>query len=442
MAALKIALSQLASMLNLQYTNLPTKGDELEAQQVEFLAIAAIKDSGCLDESVTSYDISPIFITPESDLPQGTILFGLPTIGYYTIDQPFIYTGTDATGFLYKVGNGTPANAVSPIQLTSLNPITTYRIHVAPLKGVVQGAWQYVDVTTLLLLAPQGEVHFGTGASGGGTFNPLNGTFELPFTYTDDDADSFDIIVDGQLYGNTTTSPAVISGLVQGQSYFIYLAGKNGGGGGFAEWIPPTNPVSIWIPLTVGEIVFGTPTITQTTITQPFTYTGNDALYFIGGVDNVPFGYPIVSPIELTGLDEGTAYDIFVKTWAQLGEGPAQTGEGVAATTTVTTLVATAVPSEGVLTFSDPYNITSSGFSIDFSYSGTDASSYLVRVITVYDDGNGGVLYPVQEYGTPSFNDFATSPFSISGLSPGCWYQITVTPYNSVGGGTTASLYS
>lgn len=440
MAALKIALSQLASMLNLQYTNLPTKGDELEAQQVEFLAIAAIKDSGCLDECVTSYDISPIFITPESDLPQGTILFGLPTIGYYTIDQPFTYTGTDATGFLYKVDSGTPANAVSPIQLTSLNPITTYRIHVAPLKGVVQGAWQYVDVTTLLLLAPQGEVHFGTGASGGGTFNPLNGTFELPFTYTDDDADSFDIIVDGQLYGNTTTSPAVISGLVQGQSYFIYLAGKNGGGGGFALWVPPTNPVSIWIPLTVGEIIFGTPTVTETTIDQPFTYTGNDDLYFTGSVDNVSFGYPIVSPIKLTNLDEGTAYTIGVGVYAQLGEGPYQTGDGVTNSTIVTTLVATAVPS-GQITLSDPYDITSDGFSIDFSYPAPDANKWLVRVITIYDDGNGSPLYPIQEYGIPAFHDFATSPFTISGLPAG-WYQVTVTPYNSVGDGTTASLYS
>lgn len=439
MAALKNALTQLASMLNLQYTVLSTKGDELEAQQVAFAAIADIKDSGCLDECVTSYDISPIFITPESDLPQGTILFGLPTIGYYTIDQPFTYTGTDATGFLYKVGTGTPASTVSPVQLTSLNPITTYRIHVAPLKGVVQGAWQYVDVTTLLLLAPQGEVHIGTGASGGGTFNPLNGTFELPFTYTDDDADSFDIIVDGQLYGNTTTSPAIISGLTQGQSYFIYLAGKNGGGGGGAEWIPPTNPVSIWIPLTVGEIVFGTPTITQTTISQPFTYTGNDALYFIGGVDSVPFGYPIVSPIELTGLDEGTAYDISVKTWAQLGEGPTQIGEGVGAETTVTTLVYTSVPSNGVLTLSEPYDIVADGFSIDFSYSGTDATKWLVKVINILDDGNGSPLYPIQEYGTPVFHDFSISPFTIVGLPVG-WYQVTVTPYNSVGGGTLVSL--
>lgn len=441
MAALKNALIQLASMLNLQYTVLSTKGDELEAQQVAFAAIADIKDSGCLDECVTSYETSPIFITPESNLLQGTILFGLPTIGYYTIDQPFTYTGTDATGFLYKVDSGTPASAVSPIQLTSLNPITTYRIHVAPLKGVVQGAWQYVDVTTLELLAPQGEVHIGTGASGGGTFNPLNGTFELPFTYTDDDADSFDIIVDGQLYGNTTTSPAIISGLTQGESYFIYLAGKNGGGGGFAEWIPPTNPVSIWIPLTVGEIIFGTPTITETTIDQPFTYTGNDDLYFTGSVDNDSFGYPIVSPIKLTNLDEGTAYTIGVGVYAQLGEGPYQTGPGVTNSTIVTTLVATVVPSNGVMTLSEPYDITPDGFSIDFNYSGTDANKWLVRVITIYDDGNGGVLYPIQEYGVAAFNGFATSPFTIDGLPAGA-YQVTVTPYNSVGGGTTTSLYS
>jgi len=435
-AALKNALTQLASMLNLQYTVLSTKGDELEAQQVAFAAIADIKDSGCLDECVTSYDISPIFITPESDLPQGTILFGLPTIGYYTIDQPFTYTGTDATGFLYKVDNGTPASAVSPIQLTSLNPITTYRIHVAPLKGVVQGAWQYVDVTTLERFAPQGTIIYGSGS-----YNSSGGVFSIPFTYSDNDADSFDIIVDGQLYGNTTTSPAIISGLTQGQSYFIYLAGKNGVGGGFSEWIPPTNPVSTYVPLTMGDIIFGTPTIGYTTITQPFTYTGNDALYFIGGVDSVPFGYPIVSPIELTGLDEGTAYDISVKTWAQLGEGSAQTGEGVAATTTVTTLVYTSVPNDGVLTLSDPYNITGSGFDIDFNYSGTDATSYLVRVITIYDDGNGDALYPIQEYGVPAFNAYATSPFSISGLAAGM-YQVTVTPYNSVGGSVTSQLYS
>lgn len=42
MAVLKNALTQLASMLNLQYTVLSTKGDELEAQQVAFAAIADI----------------------------------------------------------------------------------------------------------------------------------------------------------------------------------------------------------------------------------------------------------------------------------------------------------------------------------------------------------------------------------------------------------------
>ena len=101
--------------------------------------------------------------------------------------------------------------------------------------------------------------------------------------------------------------------------------------------------------------------------------------------------------------------------------------------------MATAVPSNGVMTLSDPYDITPDGFSIDFSYSGTDATKWLVKVINILDDGYGNYLTPIQENGTPVFHDFSISPFTIVGLPIG-WYQVTVTPYNSMGGGTLISL--
>jgi hypothetical protein len=51
MAALKEALIQLAQTVDFQYLNMASKGTELEAQELQFAVLAAIRDDECVCEA-------------------------------------------------------------------------------------------------------------------------------------------------------------------------------------------------------------------------------------------------------------------------------------------------------------------------------------------------------------------------------------------------------
>jgi hypothetical protein len=177
------------------------------------------------------------------------------------------------------------------------------------------------------------------------------------------------------------------------------------------------------LPNPTGSIVWGNPTKTTNSISQPFSYTGTDATHYLGKVDGVAIGN-VTTPINLTGLTASTAYLISVTPVNAFGL------LGIEASTTVTTLASSggggggsggggggAAPL-GLITFLTP-TVGVTTILQPFSYNGIDATHFTATLDGV-------------SIGT------VVSPIDLSGLIADTAYLIEVTPVNIIGNGTPA----
>lgn len=198
-----------------------------------------------------------------------------------------------------------------------------------------------------------------TGTIVWGTATRTTNSITQPFTYTGTDAEYFKSKLDSVSNGNVV-SPIVLTGLTSNTPYVISVIPVNqfdiegtqanttvttlatsGGGSGGGSGSGSGGGVGSSEPL--GVITFLTPTVSITTILQPFSYSGSDATHFTATLDGVSLG-TVVSPIDLTGLVADTAYVIEVTPVNLIGN-------GTPADTTVTTLEDTAPT--GVIYFGD-----------------------------------------------------------------------------------------
>jgi hypothetical protein len=414
MAALKDALIQLSQIVELQYVSLEDRGDELEALEAEFEAVC---DCTCSEY----FDIHVEHVVPNPLPPLGTITFETIEVTSNSLSIHFAYgVFTDATGFYYSLDSGASVSVTSPLIITGLSPSTSHTIRVAPHNTEAIGTWTTYSFTTA-----------GAGGGGGdgfvfGTPTIGNTTISQPFTYGGTGATSFTAKLDGVSIG-TVVSPIELDELTEDTEYEITVAPVTSYGVG--------SPVSVNVRTTdvepTGTITFGTPTITITTITQPFTYAYGDATSFTAEVNGSSIG-TVTSPISLSGLAEGTEYEIIVT--------PINAhGAGVAQTVVRTTAVASVAPT-GEVVFGATTSITSTSFVVNFTYTGTDATSFLALVEELASV-DGVLVEPYELTGVVIMNNVpVTSPFLVSGLSPSSFYATSVTPVNSLGSGTTASL--
>lgn len=444
MAALKDALIQLSQIVELQYVSLEDRGDELEALEAEFEAVC---DCTCSEY----FDIHIAHVVPNPLPPSGTVTFETlevtsnslsirfgygvfidETSFYYSLDNRVVIDETgfyysldnevfiDVTGFYYSLDNGASISATSPLIITGLTPSTPHTIRVAPHNAEATGTWTTYSFTTA-----------GAGGGGGdgfvfGTPTIGNTTISQPFTYGGTGATSFTAKLDGVSIG-TVVSPIELDELTEDTEYEITVAPVTSYGVG--------SPVSVNVRTTdvepTGTITFGTPTITITTITQPFTYAYGDATSFTAEVNGSSIG-TVTSPISLSGLAEGTEYEIIVT--------PINAhGAGIAQTVVRTTAVASVAPT-GEVVFGASTSITSTSFVVNFTYTGTDATSFLALVEELASV-DGVLVEPYELTGVVIMNNVpVTSPFLVSGLTPSSFYATSVTPVNSLGSGTTASL--
>lgn len=136
-------------------------------------------------------------------------------------------------------------------------------------------------------------------------------TITQPFSYSAGDATGFKYHVDGGSQAEAV-SPIDLSGLTPDTLYTIHVAPYNDGGiGSWVNTVVKTLPLP---PLPLAPqyfVVFQTPTVGATTISQPFTYEGADYDSFIATVNGVSIG-TVTSPIDLTDLEEDTDYVITV----------------------------------------------------------------------------------------------------------------------------------
>lgn len=310
MTVLTSALTELKNKLNLQYIDLDVGAVSLDNLNVDITNLAGIKTETCTSECVTAFNSVPHYAVPELPIPTGTITFGLASRGYTAISQPFSYSGTDATYYTATVNGVSVGVVTSPIELTDLSPSTTYTIAVTPMSIFGSGDEASTDVTTYALDTP---ITTGVGATAQGviTFGSVTkdtSSISQPFTYSGvGQLGFFAKINNGSPY--LVTSPIELTSLTDATIYNIKVAAYNNGG--VSTWYE-TNVQTDTLPDTpLGTITFGLPTITETTISQPFTYDLEDATHFIATVNGVSVG-TVTSPIELTDLTADTLYIINV----------------------------------------------------------------------------------------------------------------------------------
>lgn len=422
MSMLSDALTDLKNKVDLPHIDLEAGASILATRQLEVANLADIKTETCTSECVTFFNSIPHYVVPELPVPTGTITFGLASRGYTAISQPFSYSGTDATHYTATVDAVSIGVVTSPIVLTGLTPDTTYTIAVTPMSVFGgRGTEASTNVTTHALdtFVPVGVGALPTGIITFGTPTKDTETISQPFSYSGTgQLGFFAKINNGIPY--LVTSPIELLGLDPVTVYNIKVAAYNNGGiGTWYQTNVQTNPLP-GAPL--GTITFGTPTITDTTITQPFSYNETDATHFIATVNGDSIG-TVTSPIELTGLEPKKRHTIVVVPVNAVGLGNS-------AKTDVTTLQSPFV--EGVLNLQFEamyFHETDIGL-IPNTHNGGDAYVSRISSDAKYDlQLNGVSLGVVNLNNAGGVNDASNFPSVLTG---GVWLGSTYSRYSKL----------
>jgi hypothetical protein len=247
--------------------------------------------------------------------------------------------GSAITNYQYSTNGGStftafsPVDTTSPVSITGLNNGTTYSIQ---LKSVtIAGAGSAsASVSATPATTP--------GAPTGLSTTPGNASLSIAFTAPTDNGGSS--ITNYQYSTNggstytafspaVTTSPATISGLINGTSYSVKLKAVNSMGVGTASstvtdtpYTTPSAPTSL--SATAGNqtatISFTTPASTGGSSITNYQYSTN------GGSTFTAFS-PVntTSPVTITGLTNGTTYSVQLKAVNAAGAGTASSSVSV-----------------------------------------------------------------------------------------------------------------
>ncbi|MFZ2305964.1 MAG: fibronectin type III domain-containing protein, partial [Rhodoferax sp.] len=218
-----------------------------------------------------------------------------------------------------------------------------------------------------------------------------------------------------------TTSPIVITGLTNGTTYQVQIRAVNGSGSGTATASSPGTPATIPSAPTITGI---TPSNGQLSVAFTTGATGGSALTNYeystngGGLFTAVSPAATTSPIVITGLTNGTTYQVQIRAVNAMGSGTATASTaGTPATT----------PSAPTITGITPGNTQ---LSVAFT-AGADGSSALTNY--EFSTNGGGLFTAVSPAAT-------TSPIVITGLTNGTTYQVQIRAVNAIGtGSATAS---
>ena len=324
------------------------------------------------------------------------------------------YTVTSSPGSFTKTG------ASSPLVVTGLTNGTAYTFTVTARNAVGSGSASSASSAVTPATIP--------GAPTIGTITPTDGTLSIAFTAGTTGGSAINNYKYSTNAGSTftacspvqTTSPIVITGLTNGTSYNIQIMAVNAIGDGTATVSTAATPSIAAIAPSAPTITGITPSSGQLSVAFTAGSNGGSAItnykYSSDNGSNFTACSPTqtTSPIVITGLTNGTSYNIQIMAVNAIGEGTA-TGTTVATPASVpgapTIGTATAANAQASVTFTAP-------------------------------SGNGGSAvtgYTV----TSSPGDFtssgASSPLVVTGLTNGTAYTFTVTATNSIGTGAASS---
>jgi len=351
-----------------------------------------------------------------------------PGNGQLTVNFTAGATGGSAiTNYKYSTNGGSTWTSAgvttSPITITGLTNGTSYNVQIKAVNAVGDGAATGSTAATPYTTPAAPSITSITPASGQLSVNftagSANGSAITNYKYSTDGGSSFTACSPTQ-----TTSPIVITGLTNGTPYNVQIKAVNTAGDGTATGSTAATPYTTPGAPTITGI---TPANGQLSVAFTAGTTGGNAIsnykYSTDGGSTFTACSPTqtTSPIVITGLTNGTSYNVQIKAVNTAGDG---TATGSTAATPYTTASASSItgitPGNGQL-------------SVAFTAGASNGSA-----ITNYKySTNGGSTF------TACSPTQTTSPIVITGLTNGTSYNVQIKAVNAAGDGTaTASTAS
>jgi len=362
---------------------------------------------------------TPSNVAASVDNAQSSVSFmapadgGSPISGYAVTAHPDGVSGT--------AQDRSVSGSASPIVVTGLTNGTLYDISVVATNGVGSGAAGTTTVTPATVPGTpsnvmasvdnaQSSVSFMAPADGG---SPISG-----YTVTAHPDGVSGTAQDRSASGSA--SPIVVTGLTNGTLYDISVVATNGVGSGPAGTTtvtPATVPgtpsnvmasvdnaqssVSFMAPADGGSPISG-----YAVTAHPDGVSGTAQDKSVSGS---------ASPIVVTGLTNGTLYDVSVVATNGVGAGPA-------GTTTVTPATVPGTPSNVMA------SVDNAQSSVSFMAPADGGSLISGYTVTAHPDGVSGTAQDKSASGS-------ASPIVVTGLTNGTLYDISVVATNGVGAG-------
>ena len=366
------------------------------------------------------------------------VVFGAPsapTFGGYSVGDgrfsanfsPGADNGSAITNYEYSLNDGltwiarTPASTTSPLVVGGLINGTTYQVRLRAVNAAGGGSAS-AAIGVRPLSAPSaptidsvlpGNQHFSVNFSPGA--NNGSAIIRYQLEYAVGNSSTWTIHT-----APFTTSPVVVSGLINGTTYKVRLRAVNAVGMGPVSSIASVRPLSAPSAPTFGGYSVGdglfsanfSPGADNGSAITNYEYSLNDGLTWIA---RTPAS--TTSPLVVGGLINGTTYQVRLRAVNAAGGGSASAAIGVRP------LSAPSAPTiDSVL----PGN---QHFSVNFSPGANNGSA-----ITNYEYSlNDGLTWIAR---TPAST---TSPLVVGGLINGTTYQVRLRAVNAAGAGSASA---
>jgi len=339
--------------------------------------------------------------------------------------------GSAITNYKYSTDNGSswttlsPASTSSPIVVSGLTNGQTYQVKLQAVNAIGVGtassstsvtpatpatAPAAPTITSITAGDQSATINFTAGSS--------NGSAITNYKYSTDNGSSWVI-----LSPSSTSSPIVVSGLTNGQTYQVKLIAINNVGEGAASSSTSVTPAAAPAAPTITSITAGDQSATinftagssnGSAITNYKYSTDNGSSWTTRSPSSTS------SPIVVSGLTNGQLYQVKLKAVNAQGEGTASVAQSV------TPVAAPAAPTITSVTAGDQ------SASIAFT-AGSDNGSAITNYKYSTDNGSSWTAL------SPSST---SSPIVVSGLTNGQTYQVKLIAINNVGEGAASSSTS